>query len=275
MVCPNCKKEVNQKFYTQRCPYCKYRLIKKENPYEKMESGFEKEAYETLKAYYLKSNDKYETIKYGKEKYGLSKSKEIVDYIADEIYEENDHLTYEEANNTIYDNVREFKFSTIEYIKQNFIHTTIKFMLIVLILVFGSLIKSYILLCVSIIGIPILYVITLIKWASQANSMIIFDCGTILIERTVEMQKNESSSDLDYIRYHHDYRIDLVKDIKETRKYIIIKGQTNYNYSVNDNGRFIKNTNKRLKTDEEIKIPKYYGKECVEMFYKYKRKNAE
>lgn len=274
MICPNCKKEVNQKFYTQRCPYCKYRLIKKENPYENMESGFEKEAYETLKAYYLKNNNKYETIKYGKEKYGLSKSKEIVDYIADEIYEENEHLSYEEANDTTYDNVCEFKFSTIEYIKQNFIHIAIELLIIIQILGLGNFMKSYILSGVSLIWLAILYVITLVKWAIRANSMIIFDCGTILWSRTMNMKRYNSSSDLDYIAYHNDYRIDLVKDIKETRKYIIVKGQINYNYSVNDNG-IIKDMNRRLKADREIKIPKYYGKECIEMFYKYKRKSAE
>lgn len=274
MICPNCKKEVNQKFYTQRCPYCKYKLIKKENPYEKMESGFEKEAYETLKNYYLKNNNKYETIKYGKEKYGLSKSKEIVNYIADEIYEENDHLSYEEANDTTYDNVREFKFSTIEYIKQNFVHIAIELLIIIQILGLGNFMKNYMLSGISLIWLAILYVITLVKWAMRVNSMIIFDCGTILWSRTMNMKRYNSSSDLDYIAYHNDYQIDLVKDIKETRKYIIVKGQTNYNYSVNDNG-IIKDMNRRLKADREIKIPKYYGKECIEMFYKYKRKSAE
>ena len=89
----------------------------------------------------------------------------------------------------------------------------------------------------------------------------------------MNMKRYNSSSDLDYIAYHNDYQIDLVKDIKETRKYIIVKGQTNYNYSVNDNG-IIKDMNRRLKADREIKIPKYYGKECIEMFYKYKRKTG-
>lgn len=77
--CPNCNRDT---FEDYKCQYCKYVLKPKTNNYEK-------EVYEFLKEDYINSRNKSITIKSGIKKYNksLEEIKEIVDYIADEIYE--------------------------------------------------------------------------------------------------------------------------------------------------------------------------------------------
>lgn len=84
IICPNCGKESIDE---EKCAYCKYPLKKRENP-------FDMEKYQYLKEEYLKTNNKAAVIKNGMKHFGMSmkETKEIVDFIADEIYEaENVH----------------------------------------------------------------------------------------------------------------------------------------------------------------------------------------
>ena len=77
--CPNCNRDTPDDY---KCQYCKYVIKPKPHNYEK-------EIYEYLKADYLNSRNKAITIKNGMKKYNKSmiEIKEIVDYIADEIYD--------------------------------------------------------------------------------------------------------------------------------------------------------------------------------------------
>ncbi len=77
--CPNCNSDTTDDY---KCQYCKYVIKPKANNYEK-------EIYEYLKTDYLNSRNKAITIKNGMAKYNKSMKeiKEIVDYIANEIYD--------------------------------------------------------------------------------------------------------------------------------------------------------------------------------------------
>lgn len=89
VICPNCGKEtVND----EKCAYCNYPLRKKDNPYDVRQ-------YCYLKEEYLKTNNKAAAIKSGMRRYGISmqEAKEIVDFIADEIYEEHNIRSKEQV----------------------------------------------------------------------------------------------------------------------------------------------------------------------------------
>lgn len=80
IICPNCGKEA---INDDKCRYCNYILKKNSNPYNS-------EKYQYLKEEYIKSNNKAAAIKNGMNHFGISmqEAKKIVDFIADEIYEE-------------------------------------------------------------------------------------------------------------------------------------------------------------------------------------------
>lgn len=80
VICPNCGKETSN---DEKCVYCKYPLKKKDNPYDVRQ-------YRYLREEYLKTNNKAAAIKSGMKRYGISmqEAKEIVDFVADEVYEE-------------------------------------------------------------------------------------------------------------------------------------------------------------------------------------------
>ncbi len=88
--CPNCNHSILDDY---KCPYCKYVINPKPNNYEK-------EIYEYLKADYVNSRNKAVTIKNGMNRYNKSMKeiKEIVDYIADEIYDLENHKSKEEVD---------------------------------------------------------------------------------------------------------------------------------------------------------------------------------
>lgn len=77
--CPNCNKRIFADI--DKCPYCKYKLNK---PSHK----FDKEIYDFLFNTYSQNKNKAETIKLGMNKFNMDikKTKEIVDYISEEIY---------------------------------------------------------------------------------------------------------------------------------------------------------------------------------------------
>lgn len=77
--CPICKKRIFEDSDT--CPYCKLNLKNKEN-------NFDKTIYDFLYQEYNNTKNKSQTIKTGTQKFNKSMKeiKEIVDYIADEIY---------------------------------------------------------------------------------------------------------------------------------------------------------------------------------------------
>lgn len=88
--CPNCNHDI---FDDYKCPYCQYVINPKRN-------NFEKEIYEYLKADYVNTRNKAITIKNGMSKYNktMKEIKEIVDYIADEIYDLENYKSKEEVS---------------------------------------------------------------------------------------------------------------------------------------------------------------------------------
>ncbi len=278
MICSNCKKEINTKFYTERCPYCKYKLQKKENPYEK--NSEEYNIYEILKKFYLENSSKYKTIEYGKEQCGLDiqKSKEIVDYIADEIYEENNHLSYEEANDTTFDRTHEFKFSYIAYIKYNWLNILVRILMLYLVIKYAYFLLNYISGLLFVILIVFLITIILLKLFGYGYvpSILIFRGGTISCMRSVSHpDPNQPHETYNGFRTTYEHNIYSVNSIRETWKYIYIKGLIDYECIDWYQGNVLKSNRRKAQSDMELRIPKYYGKEAIEMFYKYKRKNTK
>lgn len=101
--CPNCGKRT---FDDYQCCYCKYILKKKEN-------NFNPVIYRYLYDDYVHSDNKAVTIKNGIAKFNrpMSEIKDIVDFIADEIYEKNNYRKKEEVNiNNIHFNTYHFSF---------------------------------------------------------------------------------------------------------------------------------------------------------------------
>lgn len=80
IICPNCGKENTG---GDKCVYCKYPFIKKEHP-------FDQEQYQYLKEEYIKEKNKAAAIKSGMKRFGISmqEAKKIVDFIGDELYDE-------------------------------------------------------------------------------------------------------------------------------------------------------------------------------------------
>ena len=89
VTCPNCGKDT---FDDEKCVYCNHPLKKRENP-------FDMEKYQYIKAEYLKTNNKAAAIKSGMKQFGISmqEAKEIADFIADEIYEDNNIRSKEQV----------------------------------------------------------------------------------------------------------------------------------------------------------------------------------
>lgn len=106
--CPNCNRDT---FDDYKCQYCKYIINPKVNNYEK-------DVYEYLKTDYLNSRNKAITIKNGINKYNKSMTeiKEIVDYIADEIYDIENYKSKEELQTK---NIVESKYGNSKVFKKS------------------------------------------------------------------------------------------------------------------------------------------------------------
>ena len=266
MICQNCKKKFSEKFFPDKCPYCNLPLHKKENPYDK-------NIYKSLKKVYQDKCNKYDVIEYGKQKYGLStkECKRIVDFIAEEIYEDNHVLSQEQV--AILNETKEFKFSFIEFFKHNLIYKLILCFLFAVGMKIGTLMTVHnfiqvLLIFGDLIAIIVLFGISAISWAKQSESLIIFDCGKIIYKQNVVYEnKNYNDNPLYNTVHYYEYQINSIEKIREKRNHIIIKGNINFNYSINDAGNFIYDKNG---LNKEVKIPKYYGHKAVELIYKYK-----
>lgn len=90
--CPNCGKKV---FDDYQCGYCKFVLNPKEN-------HFDRDIYQFLYDDYLVSKNKAITIKNGTSKFHkpMEEIKEIVDFIANKVYEESQYKSKEELEAT-------------------------------------------------------------------------------------------------------------------------------------------------------------------------------
>ncbi len=86
--CPNCGKET---FDDYKCGYCKYVLRKKENK-------FDTEMYSYLYEEYFQARNKAQVVKKGMSKFNkpMQEIKNIVDYIADEVFEQENYKSKEE-----------------------------------------------------------------------------------------------------------------------------------------------------------------------------------
>lgn len=121
--CPNCGKKT---FDDYKCSYCKYVLKHKANDFDPI-------IYKFLYDDYTNTNNKAISIKNGVAQFNkpMSEIKEIVDFVADEIYEKNNYREKEEVNiNGIRYNT--YHFSLIQYFVHNVIY---KVMFVVLLLV--------------------------------------------------------------------------------------------------------------------------------------------
>lgn len=88
IVCPNCGKRI---FDDDKCGFCKFVLKEKKH-------NFDSEVYQFLYDDYVNTKNKADTIRTGIARFQkpMREIKEIVDFIADEIYEKNNYRSREE-----------------------------------------------------------------------------------------------------------------------------------------------------------------------------------
>lgn len=95
--------------------------------YTKRENNFDKNIYDFLKNDYLQTRNKAVSIKNGVKRFGISTklAKEIVDFAADEVYEENNFRSSDEINDNGNYESKVFKFSFLQYLVRNIVYKII------------------------------------------------------------------------------------------------------------------------------------------------------
>ena len=102
--------------------------------------------------------------------------------------------------------------------------------------------------------------------------MLIFRGGTISCMGSVSHpDHNQPYETYNGFRTTFEHNIYSVNSIRETRKYIYIKGLIDYECIDWHQGNVLKRNVGKAQSDMELRIPKYYGKEAIKMFYKYKK----
>lgn len=252
IICPNCGKKT---FDDYKCQWCQYTLKEKENQ-------FDKEIYQYLREEYKKNRNKINTTKIGMEKFNMSlqESRNIVNYIADEIYEIEDYKSYDEVNNEDKFVGKTFKFSYWNYFKYNLIYKII-YLAILIFLIYLFYICNYNWICLVIIFgvIPISCFIFLLQYNYTYKMQ--FD----VIPGRINYHSRDTYNYVpdtinDTFRKHTDYDnyIHTITSVKEKYHHIIIYGQIDR--QVIDRGYYVRNKYQDRGTVETnyIKVPKYF-----------------
>ncbi len=266
VICPNCKKST---FDDERCAYCHYVLKKREHE-------FDEEIYQFLYEDYKKTGMKSETIRTAQSRFGLSvaEAKKILDTIADEVYDEEDHRSYDEINdNGRYDD-KIFRCSFRQYFFRVMIYKILFWILWIEGITVYSRTEWYeynvgriIFAAFWIVGLICLIVFGR-QFARAQGSYVVLDNGIIGYIISMPAYRTERERERGVRREVNDiYAIDIVKEVKEHRNYFMVYG--NIRYTVQKSRYVPKSGGKRL---SKVKIPKYFNnKDVLELLYSYKR----
>lgn len=209
VICPNCGKE---SLAEEKCPWCNYRLKKREHTYPR-------ELYAFLEKEYKTDKNKVRCIKLGMREYGLSMkdAKEIADYIADEVYEEEQVKTPEEVEPAQSGKYSDFRFSFGQY----FIHCMVFKILALFILeiwLWDLIVRTMGAGVVAAIFINVIAIsVILLQWAT-ASSAVIHTAGKLeYVYRTsinTEQYPKDDSRSYSWVRYvcSEVKRIDCIKE---------------------------------------------------------------
>ena len=258
IICPNCRKST---FDDERCAFCHYVLKKKSH-------NFDKEIYDFLYQDYLKTKMKLESIKVAQSRFGLSLSeaKKMLDMIANEVYDSENHRSYDEIHDNGKYNDKIFKFSFFQYFYRNLIYK----ILFMIFWVKGIDAYSQTAWCQNTdIGLMLIVVFSLIgvvfffrflfHAAHASTSFIQLDTGIIsyIIPFPAAMEKyQEERHEKKYV--YLIYAIYIVKEIKNHRNYYEVHGNirclaNETMYVPRSSGKG--SSGKRL---SKVKIPKYF-----------------
>lgn len=257
IICPNCGKKT---FDEYKCQWCQYTLKEKENQ-------FDNEIYTYLKEEYKKNRNKINTTKIGMEKYNISlqESRNIVNYIADEMYEHENYKSFDEVNNEDKFVAKTFKFSYWNYFKYNFIYKII-YLTILIFLIHLFYICNYNWICLVIIFgvIPISCFIFLLQYNYTYTMQFDVIPGRINYHYrdsyryvpdgiTDSIIKDTFTKHTDYDNYIH-----TITAVEEKYNHIIIYGQIGR--QVIDRGYLVKSKYQDRGTTKTnyIKVPKYF-----------------
>lgn len=225
--CPNCNKRTFSD--NKECIYCKY-ILKEEN-------NFDKNIYNFLYNEYIKSKNKPETIKIGMEKFNMNMTdiKEIVDYIAEQIYhnieaqKKVEHENqYSQLKTELTKNYGVYKFSIIQYFLHEFLPKSIVIMLLIFlaIQIYKYIPKLEIIIYQLILISFIIFSITIRRFTRQISQEFTINSVTVEYEKEVY-----SDSVRNIHRYTKEkYVIHSIKEVKETISSIIIYGDIRKSY---------------------------------------------
>lgn len=274
MKCPNCGKELNETFFTDKCPYCRFLLKKKEHP-------FDRDIYDFLKNDYLETRNKADSIKNGMARFGIStgEAKEILDFIADEVYEEENYRPSDEINDNGKYDLKIFKFSFLQYFFRNMIY---KIFFLVLLFLAGKYVAGLELeydtrmpLLFGILGVGIIsLMIFLFQWAIASTRKVIAESGTInYVYRTpvgATGKELDRMSTEEVWGMRHNHYIEIVKEVTERPNHIVVRGSIK---SQNSKYHHLGTTNYSKYALSKVKIPKYFkhNRELLQVLYDYKR----
>lgn len=271
MKCPNCGNEIRALCPDDKCPFCKFLLMEHEHP-------FDPALYDYLKNDYLQTRNKSVSIKNGMQHFSLSmkEAKEILDFIADEVYDEENYRPSDEVNDTGKYDMKIFKFSFFQYFFRNLIF---KIPLLLFMLLIAKITLDHALdfglLPFGIWCFVNFFVIMIIlyQWAIASTSEVIADSGTI--NYTQRLPGSSTGRELDRQTYYEawnktdNHYIEIVKAVDEHTNYILITGSIKQQYVTNRWNNFSSSGKRTMK---QIKIPKYFkhNKELLQTLYDYK-----
>lgn len=252
--CPNCGKKTYDEY---KCIYCNYTLNQKTNK-------FDPNIYGYLYDDYVKSNNKAITIRNGVAKFckPMSEIKEIVDFIADEIYEKNDYRKKEEVEvGSIRYNT--YHFSFIQYLIHNVIY---KLIFVMVLLYVPELFKEIDFIKKNPIVLVIWYILIagavlyfVYAWLKISTSFIDMDFHEIRYGyQTINQSATHYDENRDELAWesHIKYQITKVIKIQERRNSFIIYGNiVRIHTSKKLGGEIIQHKTKRL---TQIKISKCF-----------------
>lgn len=273
MNCPNCGKEIHAAFDSDKCPYCRFILKKKEN-------NFDKNIYNFLKNDYLQTRNKIASIKKGMQRFGISisEAKILLDFIADEVYEDEHYRSSNEVNDFGKYDVKVFKFSFIQYFIRNMVYK-----IIFLFLLFfagkqaANMTTNYntsmLIFVGTMVSEVVLVIIFLFQWAIASTQKVIAESGTVIY--VYKTPVDASGDELDRMStsevwgMSHKYYIEIIKEVIERSNRILVRGsikQQNQKY------HHLGITHYKKTALSEIKIPKYFkhNQKLLQMLYDYK-----
>lgn len=220
---------------------------------EESKHKYAPELYDFLKREYKIDKDKVRCIKLGMDKYGLpmKQIKEVVDFIADEIYEEENAKTLEEIN-TSAEQIEDYRFSFTQYFAHNLVWKL--FVLCGLEIVLYKFTKETMGLGVIValyVNVIVLIVI-LHQWAIASTS-VFHTVGKLEYEYRTPVFGNEGRQHRGWSCYHY-HNVKRIDSIKETPFSFVIYGKiekrTELEYSLS--------TNTKVYTSKKLKLKKMF-----------------